>query len=863
MDSMTSADLGPPAPLKGKLSQVKHLLDNASKQLQEQASNYAVFSTRASAGLSQDGKQLGESSQIDLTKTIDDISTINSILSCPIFDRIVNVTNSLDNLSHQLNLHPSIGPSDISIDANGELILSPPIDIPPINNIDNYRHDNFNGQLFSQAINTNYLPTNGDPLLSQPFVNCNNFSGSLHFNGDGQHKQQLNHVINQMTELNSQSQSHYQREPTTLPQNQISHTKSDDQEKLIATESRKIQVRNYAKNSNQVFQDLSNVNGNTGEENNQRLYRSYGNFELNQVDSTDSRANHSDSKIVSDIRKDNHETLGDSYSNEVYEATQEFEQCMSLSPQMQQPLEQMRAQAFTNANNRHAVANDMYNNQNPKSELDQRYTNGDIIRSSCSPSTSVGSTVRLADECDSGASSYQSQTTKPMPYQTSYSYQPKSMNEAAIKQPVVNEAAAMSSTMSSAVADLGVQGALWPVTERIKVTLEKDSKGMGIQAAGYTVETQEISGIFVRDINPNGPADQSGKIKILDQIIAINGRKLHEYSNPEAFKVLRNTGRVVTLELQRFVDESMTRKLGYILSQVEPTFDQSSIRRTPDSPIISSNQESPSKNRERLLQSPSKTSRIPVTASRSNSQDVRNDQNYNSMVSAKPVFVQISGSSNGSKGGSFSETTSGKSIISVKSGSVSSNPDYEIQNSSVPSAARRDSGPRQVIETKQGARNTIDIRSPACQAPVISPAGRTSNQNSQQKMPITDGSRKSMVARLQDEASDELNLNRLVNEPEWEKNVQIIELHKDPSQGLGFSMKQYADPTNRTRTIIMITSLSENGIAARDGRLAIGDLLIFVDDTSLEEATLADAVKALKKANGSVRLGVLKLKTVS
>lgn len=67
------------------------------------------------------------------------------------------------------------------------------------------------------------------------------------------------------------------------------------------------------------------------------------------------------------------------------------------------------------------------------------------------------------------------------------------------------------------------------------------------------------------------------------------------------------------------------------------------------------------------------------------------------------------------------------------------------------------------------------------------------------------------------------------------------------------------DPVNPTESIIVIRSLVPNGVADRDGRLVPGDRLLFVNDISLENATLDQAVQALKGApSGKVRIGVTK-----
>ena len=59
--------------------------------------------------------------------------------------------------------------------------------------------------------------------------------------------------------------------------------------------------------------------------------------------------------------------------------------------------------------------------------------------------------------------------------------------------------------------------------------------------------------------------------------------------------------------------------------------------------------------------------------------------------------------------------------------------------------------------------------------------------------------------------------------------------------------------------MIVIRSLVPGGVAQLDGRLVPGDRLIFVNDVNLENATLDEAVQALKGApKGVVKIGVAK-----
>lgn len=92
----------------------------------------------------------------------------------------------------------------------------------------------------------------------------------------------------------------------------------------------------------------------------------------------------------------------------------------------------------------------------------------------------------------------------------------------------------------------------------------------------------------------------------------------------------------------------------------------------------------------------------------------------------------------------------------------------------------------------------------------------------------------------------------------WSSEPQIIELVKG-ERGLGFSILDYQDPMDSNDTLIVIRSLVPGGVAQMDGRLIPGDRLLFVNDMNLENASLDQAVQALKGApKGVVRIGVAK-----
>ncbi|NWU69094.1 INADL protein, partial [Pterocles burchelli] len=92
----------------------------------------------------------------------------------------------------------------------------------------------------------------------------------------------------------------------------------------------------------------------------------------------------------------------------------------------------------------------------------------------------------------------------------------------------------------------------------------------------------------------------------------------------------------------------------------------------------------------------------------------------------------------------------------------------------------------------------------------------------------------------------------------WSPDVKVIKLEKDKN-GLGFSILDYQDPLDPTRTAIVISSLVAGGVAERGGELLPGDRLVFVNDKYLDSATLSEAVEVLKSVPpGTVSLGICK-----
>ncbi|CAH0727303.1 unnamed protein product, partial [Brenthis ino] len=92
-----------------------------------------------------------------------------------------------------------------------------------------------------------------------------------------------------------------------------------------------------------------------------------------------------------------------------------------------------------------------------------------------------------------------------------------------------------------------------PEVDRFTVQLKKDENGLGITIAGYVCEKEELSGIFVKSVTAGSAAAASGRVRVNDRIVAVDGASLAGRSNQRAVDALKQSGSTVTLELERYL----------------------------------------------------------------------------------------------------------------------------------------------------------------------------------------------------------------------------------------------------------------------------------------------------------------------
>ncbi|ETE65890.1 Multiple PDZ domain protein, partial [Ophiophagus hannah] len=349
------------------------------------------------------------------------------------------------------------------------------------------------------------------------------------------------------------------------------------------------------------------------------------------------------------------------------------------------------------------------------------------------------------------------------------------------------------------------------------VELTKNSQGLGITIAGYIGDKiSEPSGIFVKSITKDSAVEHDGRIHIGDQIIAVSNL------GGQAVEVLRHTGQTVYLTL--------VRRGGLKQENQTQSHDDFNIQLT-------------SLEEEILL---NKWQKIL-------------GGNYEVVVADVNKFSESSG-----LGISLEATVGHHFIRSVlpegpvgRCGRLYSGDELlEVNGQSLLGENHKD-----VVNILKEL--PINVRMVCCRAvpPVTETALDETHMLEQSHIDLGGllGASETEDAKL-----EIANINQNTEEVQgsslamWETEIQQIELEKG-SRGLGFSILDYQDPVDPANTVIVIRSLVPGGIAEQDGRLLPGDRLMFVNETSLENGSLEEAVQALKGAPlGMVKIGVAK-----
>ncbi|CAK1547501.1 unnamed protein product [Leptosia nina] len=443
-----------------------------------------------------------------------------------------------------------------------------------------------------------------------------------------------------------------------------------------------------------------------------------------------------------------------------------------------------------------------------------------------------------------------------------------------------------------------------PEVELIYVDLNKNVYGLGITVAGYVCEKEELSGIFVKSIIEGSSAEQSGKIKINDRIIEVDGVSLTDKSNPQAVEILKNTGISVHLVLERYLrgpkfehlqlaifneerpaspSPSATTLTWFpVQSQIENSLTEIEPEPESNTTINSSvlevgddkepTQEELDKQldeilsvdvddikerwesevgpeKEILIAEVNKLSGLGIslegTVDVEGGLEVRPHHYIRSVLPEGPVGQQ----------GTF---IAGDELLEANQYRLHGLTHTEVVNilKQLPNRVRlvcarsnTDSGPRPVINLAQD-REGFEARK------IIS--GSLNNLTTLVKAQSDTSINTSSTATLTNQSGSKKSksLECVSGLAMWQSKEDIVELVKG-DQGLGFSILDYQDPIDPNGTVIVVRSLVPGGVAEKNGQISPGDRVMSVNGTSIKNATLDQAVQALKGApRGVVRVGI-------
>ncbi|CAG5929276.1 unnamed protein product [Menidia menidia] len=434
------------------------------------------------------------------------------------------------------------------------------------------------------------------------------------------------------------------------------------------------------------------------------------------------------------------------------------------------------------------------------------------------------------------------------------------------------------------------QGSEEEEADAFDVSLTKNAQGLGITIAGYVGDkNSEPSGIFVKSITKDSAVDQDGRIHVGDQIIAVDGVDIMGYTNQQAVEVLRHTGQTVHLKLIR---------RGFRPDEIPPAVAPSVTVLSPSATIPTT----ATVLKELELERQKTDEPVQATA------DERQLQTMNDGSDVSAVTDQLTTDKHALKLTPLEEEELMKKwqeILGPNNEVVVAQVEKFTENSGLGISLEANSGHHyirsvlpegpvgccgklfsgdELLEVNgisligETHKEVVKILKelpvcvymtccrPAPDVPTdidpVLPESKTlptapilKNQIDLSIALVAEDSEVKTGAATQDNVTAEPIGSSLAM---WELEIQNIELEKGES-GLGFSILDYQDPLDPSKTVIVIRSLVPNGVAERDGRLLPGDRLMYVNTTNLENASLEDAVQALKGAKlGMVQIGVAK-----
>ncbi|KAF0037474.1 hypothetical protein F2P81_010348 [Scophthalmus maximus] len=411
------------------------------------------------------------------------------------------------------------------------------------------------------------------------------------------------------------------------------------------------------------------------------------------------------------------------------------------------------------------------------------------------------------------------------------------------------------------------------------VQFTKNSRGLGFTISSYIGDLNSVysAGVIVKSIVKGSTVDQDGRIHIGDIILSVDGVSLHGCSEQRAMEVLRRTGPLVRLRLLR-----RALRLSHNLPPVPPL---QPLRHSHSFHEGNLYREGLNKIQETGICSLREISRQAVYASRRPRHDFKNGAKLTQAEEEdlrmrwqhaigpryKVIVCQLERFSETSGLGISLEARAGHHYLcSVLPEGPIGQSDKILTGDQILEV----NGIPLIGETHKEVVNILK-ELPVHVCLVCSRILPPSIPDSDEEDDVDDEVHLTLKELLA-EFNDKLDQGCVIPCPTaeditkrgvppmspplamWEREAQVVELEKGES-GLGFSILDYQDPEDATKTVLVVRSLVPGGVADQDGRLLPGDRLMSVNENDLEGSSLDYAVHVLKSTGyGPVRIGVAK-----
>ncbi|XP_036971893.1 multiple PDZ domain protein isoform X2 [Acanthopagrus latus] len=409
------------------------------------------------------------------------------------------------------------------------------------------------------------------------------------------------------------------------------------------------------------------------------------------------------------------------------------------------------------------------------------------------------------------------------------------------------------------------------------VQFTKNSRGLGFSISSYIGDLNSVysAGVIVKSIVKGSTVDQDGRIHIGDIILSVDGVSLQGCSEQRAMEVLRRTGPLIRLRLLR-----KAVRLSHILPPVPPlqplrhshSFHEGNpyrvgLNKIQETGICSLREIS--RRAAYANRRPRHDSRNGVKLTPAEEEDLRKrwqhavGPRFDVIVCHLERFGETSG-----LGISLEARAGHHYLCSVlpegpvgQSGKIFTG-DQILEVNGIPLIG---------VAHKEVVNILKELPMHVCLvcSRIVPPTIPDSDEEDDDEVRLT-------LKELLAEFNDKLDQGCVIPCPTaeditkrgvppmspplamWEREAQVVELEKGES-GLGFSILDYQDPEDATKTVLVIRSLVPGGVADRDGHLLPGDRLMFVNETDLEGSSLDYAVHVLKSTGyGPIRIGVAK-----